>query len=42
VGTDHDTSAFAVATIARWWDAVGHGAYPGAGKLLITVRRHPG
>src|SRR5215207_1605944 len=37
VGTDHDTSAFAVATIARWWDAVGHGAYPGATKLLITA-----
>jgi hypothetical protein len=37
VGTDHDTSAFAVATIARWWDAVGHTAYPGAGKLLITA-----
>ena len=37
VGTDHDTSAFAVATIARWWDAVGQGAYPGAGKLLITA-----
>jgi len=37
VGTDHDTSAFAVATIARWWDAVGHSAYPGATKLLITA-----
>jgi hypothetical protein len=37
VGTDHDTAAFAVATIARWWDAVGHTAYPGAGKLLITA-----
>jgi hypothetical protein len=37
VGTDHDTSAFAVATIARWWDAVGQGAYPGAAKLLITA-----
>src|SRR6185312_3969250 len=28
VGTDHDTAAFAVATIARWWDAVGQTAYP--------------
>ena len=37
VGTDHDTSAFAVPTIARWWDAVGQGAYPGAAKLLITA-----
>ena len=23
VGTDHDTAAFAVTTIARWWQAVG-------------------
>jgi DDE family transposase len=37
VGTDHDTAAFAVATIARWWDAVGRAAYPGATKLLITA-----
>ncbi len=37
VGTDHDTAAFAVATIARWWDGVGRAAYPGAAKLLITA-----
>jgi Rhodopirellula transposase DDE domain len=37
VGTDHDTAAFAVATIARWWDAVGKSAYPQATKLLITA-----
>jgi len=37
VGTDHDTAAFAVATIARWWDAVGKPAYPDATKLLITA-----
>lgn len=37
VGTDHDTAAFAVATIARWWDAVGRDAYPGAVRLLITA-----
>ncbi len=37
VGTDHDTAAFAVATIARWWQAVGQAAYPGAERLLITA-----
>ncbi len=37
VGTDHDTAAFAVATIERWWTAVGAGAYPGATALLISA-----
>lgn len=37
VGTDHDTAAFAVATITRWWDTMGQAAYPGATKLLITA-----
>ncbi len=37
VGTDHDTAAFAVATIERWWQAVGRAAYPGADRLLITA-----
>jgi hypothetical protein len=37
VGTDHDTAAFAVATIARWWQAMGQAAYPGADRLLITA-----
>ena len=37
VGTDHDTAAFAVATIARWWEAVGQSIYPGATQLLITA-----
>jgi Rhodopirellula transposase DDE domain len=37
VGTDHDTAAFAVATIARWWQTVGQSAYPGADRLLITA-----
>ena len=37
VGTDHDTAAFAVATIGRWWTAVGAGAYPGATALLISA-----
>jgi len=37
VGTDHDTAAFAVATIRRWWDAVGRPTYPHATTLLITA-----
>jgi hypothetical protein len=37
VGTDHDTAAFAVATIDRWWQGVGRHAYPDADRLLITA-----
>lgn len=37
VGVDHDTSAFAVASIRRWWQARGRGDYPGATRLLITA-----
>jgi len=37
VGDDHDTAAFAVATIGRWWDMVGAVAYPDAHRLLITA-----
>jgi transposase len=37
VGVDHDTSAFAVASIRRWWQARGAGDYPGASRLLITA-----
>ena len=37
VGTDHDTAAFAVETIRRWFDQVGQGAYPGADRLLICA-----
>jgi Rhodopirellula transposase DDE domain len=37
VGDDHDTAAFAVATIRRWWAQVGAGAYPQATRLLITA-----
>ena len=36
-GDDHDTAAFAVATIGRWWDMVGSLAYPEATRLLITA-----
>jgi len=37
VGTDHDTAAFAVESIRRWWDAAGRDAYPGARRLLVTA-----
>ncbi|MCF3105951.1 ISAzo13 family transposase [Streptomyces roseoverticillatus] len=37
VGTDHDTAAFAVASIRRWWQARGRHEYPRAGRLLITA-----
>ena len=37
VGTDHDTSAFAVESIRQWWNAMGKMAYPDACKLLITA-----
>jgi transposase len=37
VGVDHDTSAFAVASIRRWWQARGAADYPGARRLLITA-----
>ncbi|MGW3466306.1 ISAzo13 family transposase, partial [Streptomyces olivaceoviridis] len=37
VGTDHDTAAFAVASIRRWWQARGRHDYPAAARLLITA-----
>jgi len=37
VGTDHDTASFAVATIRRWWLAMGQAAYPNAKELMITA-----
>ena len=37
VGTDHDTGAFAVASIRGWWRAEGKRLYSGATKLLITA-----
>ena len=39
VGTDHDTASFAVATIRRWWFAMGQSAYPAARELMIMGRR---
>src|SRR5512133_3719835 len=37
VGTDHDTAAFAVATLGRWWQQVGRLAYPQAERLLVCA-----
>ena len=37
VGVDHDTSAFAVATLRRWWETIGNERYPGADRLLVCA-----
>jgi Rhodopirellula transposase DDE domain len=37
VGTDHDTAAFAVESIRRWWNGTGRDDYPQARRLLITA-----
>ncbi len=37
VGTDHDTAAFAVESVRRWWKAAGSSDYPLARRLLITA-----
>ena len=37
VGIDHDTAAFAVNSIRRWWHTMGRRAYPRARTLLITA-----
>jgi len=39
VGTDHDTSAFAVATLRRWWDTVGRPRYTGRRPAADLRRR---
>jgi hypothetical protein len=36
VGTSHDTAAFAVGALRRWWRAEGSLRYPGARRLLVT------
>lgn len=36
VGVDHNTAAFALESIRRWWEQVGSDAYPHATQLLIT------
>jgi hypothetical protein len=35
VGTDHNTAAFAVESVRRWWDLMGKDAYPQATGLLV-------
>jgi transposase len=37
VGMDHDTAAFAVESIRRWWQRMGRPVYPKASRLLITA-----
>ncbi|MDQ3421735.1 MAG: ISAzo13 family transposase [Acidobacteriota bacterium] len=37
VGRDHDTPAFAVASIRQWWTMMGRRAYPEATALFITA-----
>lgn len=36
VGMNHDTAAFAVQSIRRWWQGIGCKRYPGAKRLTIT------
>ena len=37
IGTDHDTGAFAVASVRGWWRHEGRRLYPKARELLITA-----
>jgi transposase len=37
VGIDHDTAAFAVESIRRWWQRAGKVRYPQAQRVLITA-----
>src|ERR1700689_1092877 len=37
VGPDHDTAAFAVKSVRRWWNAAGRDEYPAARRLLVTA-----
>ena len=37
VGIDHDTAAFAVESIRRWWQGMGQAHYPQAKGLLINA-----
>ncbi|MGH3503154.1 MAG: ISAzo13 family transposase, partial [Nocardioidaceae bacterium] len=37
VGRDHDTSAFAVQTLRRWWNTLGSARYPDARRLLVCA-----
>ena len=37
VGADKDTAVFAVESIRRWWNTMGHANYPRATELVITA-----
>ncbi len=37
LGTNHDTSEFAVESIMRWWGCVGKNTFPNAKKIYITA-----
>jgi len=37
VGTDHDTGAFAVASLRGWWRSEGRRLYPGTRHVLLTA-----
>src|SRR5262252_2387038 len=37
VGIDHETAAFAVASVRHWWQQMGRSRYPSATELLITA-----
>ncbi len=37
VGSDHDTAAFAVNAIRRWWQTMGRERYPKATRLMVTA-----
>jgi len=37
IGIDHETAAFAVASIRQWWEQMGRARYPSATELLITA-----
>jgi hypothetical protein len=37
VGVTHDTAAFAVASVGRWWRLDGRAAYPAARRVLICA-----
>ena len=37
VGIDHDTAAFSVESVKRWWEHFGHKEYPNATTIMITA-----
>lgn len=37
VGVSHETAAFAVSVIRRWWESEGRAAYPDATELLVQA-----